>query len=128
MGRGTVLRRDVGVDHGGLDRLQNTHLLGLPQVTGIDGQQQVGGGILALGLDALHQGRFLVGDELDLHAGLGGIGVEYRLDQLVDPRGIDHHLVGRLGTSAEHRECQCSQELLACEHGVVLDIGRRPKW
>ncbi|MNF46255.1 hypothetical protein D3C84_274100 [compost metagenome] len=128
MGGGAILQRDIGVDGFRSERLQDAHLLGLPEVAGIDGQQQVGGGVLALGLDALHQGRFLVGDELDLHAGLGGVGIEYRLDQLVDPRGIDHHLVGRLGTSAEHRECQCSQELLACEHGVVLDIGRRPKW
>ncbi|MNZ78457.1 hypothetical protein D3C78_970310 [compost metagenome] len=109
MGRGAVLSGDVLVDDGRLDRLQDAHLLGLPQVTGIDGQQQVGHPVLALGLDALHQRGFLVGDELDLDAGLGGVGVEHRLDQLVDARGVHHYFVRRLGGATEQRQGQGGQ-------------------
>jgi len=47
------LRRDVFVDDLGLDGLQDAHLLGLPQVAGVHGQQQVGRGVLAFSLDAL---------------------------------------------------------------------------
>ena len=84
MGRGAVLGRNVLLDHRRLDGLQDAHLLGLPEVAGIDGQQQVGHPVLPLGLDALHQGGFLVGDEGDRYAGLCGVGIEDRLDQLVD--------------------------------------------
>ncbi len=109
VGRGAVLRRDVLVDDVGLDRLQDAHLLGLPQVAGIDGQQQVGHAVFALGLDALHQRGFLVGDELDLDPGLGGIGIEHRLDQLVDARGVHHHFVRCLGGAAEQGQGQGGQ-------------------
>jgi len=109
MGRSAVLRGNVLVDDVGLDRLQDAHLLGLPQVAGIDGEQQVGHTVLALGLDALHQRGFLVGDELDLDPRLGGVGVEYRLDQLVDARGVHHHFVRRLSGAAEQGQGQGGQ-------------------
>ena len=51
VGRRAVLRRDVCIDHFGRERLQDAHLLGLPQVTGVHGQHQVGGGVLAFCLD-----------------------------------------------------------------------------
>ena len=103
--------------------MQDAHLLGLPEVAGVNGQQQVGSGVLALGLDALHQRGFLVGDELDLHAGLFGVGVEHGLDQLVDTRGVDHDFVGRLhGGAADQGECQGSQEALGCQHGCGLSF------
>ena len=61
-------------------------MLGLPQVTGVDREQQVRRGVLALGLDPLHQRRFLVRDELYLDPGFSGVSVEYRFDQLIDTR------------------------------------------
>ncbi|MNP30967.1 hypothetical protein D3C76_1240680 [compost metagenome] len=128
MGRGAVLLGNVGIDDFRFDRLQDAHLLGLPEVTGIDGEQQVGGGVLPLGLDPLHQRCFLVGDELDLHPGLFGVGVEYRFDQLVDARGIHHHLVRRLGGSAEQGQSQGGQYVLAWQHGAVLGVQERRKW
>ncbi|MCY1401858.1 hypothetical protein D9M71_169830 [compost metagenome] len=122
VGRGAVLLGNVGIDDFRFDRLQDAHLLGLPEVTGIDSEQQVGGGVLPLGLDPLHQRCFLVGDELDLDPGLGGIGVEHRLDQLVDARGIHHHLVRRLGGTAQQGQSQGGQYVLAWQHGAVLGV------
>ncbi|MNM89762.1 hypothetical protein D3C81_1019990 [compost metagenome] len=122
MGRSAVLSRNIFVDHLRLNRLEDAHLLSLPEVTGIDREQQVGGGVLPLGLDALHQRRFLVGDELDLDPGLFGVGVEHRLDQLVDARGIHHHLVRRLGSAAQQGQSQGGQYVLAWQHGAVLGV------
>ena len=116
---GAVLRRDVGVDHRRSERLQDTHLLGLPEVAGIHRDQQVGRAILTLGLDALHQRRFLIGDELDLHPGLGGIGVEHRLDQFVDARGVDHHLIGSEGGTGG-AQGKGSKQAFGQRHGVML--------
>ena len=101
IGAGTILRGNVPFDGGRLERLQQAHLLGLPEVAGVHGEQQVGRGVSAFGLDPRHQRRFLVGDELDLHAGLAGVGIEHRLDQLVDARGIHHHFVGGLGQAGD---------------------------
>jgi len=90
--------------------LQDAHLLGLPEVAGIHGEQQVGGSVFALGLDALHQRGFLVGDELHLDASLFGVGIEHGFDQFVDARGVDHHFVGCLHSrAADQGECQGSQ-------------------
>ncbi|MNV32625.1 hypothetical protein D3C71_1239670 [compost metagenome] len=105
-----VLQRNIGVDGFRGERLEDAHLLGLPEVAGIDGQQQVGRRIRALGLEPLHQRRFLVGDELHLHAGFRGVGIEDWLDQFVDTRGVDHHFVGGLGGgAADQGQGQCSQ-------------------
>ena len=103
------MRRDVLVDHLGSERLQDAHLLGLPQVTGVHGEQQVGGGVLAFCLDALHQRRFLVGDELDLDPGFGGVRVKYRFNQLVDTRRVNHHFIGGRNAARKHGKGQGSQ-------------------
>ena len=109
MGRRAVLRRDVLINHVGLERLQNAHLFGLPKVTGVYGEQQIGGGVFAFGLDALHKRRFLIGDELDLDPGLGGVSIKYRLDQLIDTRGIHHHFIGSRHTARKNGKGQGSQ-------------------
>ncbi|MNC34613.1 hypothetical protein D3C75_830550 [compost metagenome] len=119
-GAGAVLAGDVGVDDLGLQRLEHAFLLGLPEVAGIHGDQQVGRGVLALGLQARQQWRFLVGDELDLDPGLGGVLVEHRLDQLVDARRIDHDLVGGLHGTGQGGQRQGCQDLLVCLHGTRL--------
>ncbi|MCY1517169.1 hypothetical protein D9M68_518380 [compost metagenome] len=116
MAAGAVLGWDVGVDGGRGEGLQDAHLLGLPEVAGVDGKQQVGYAVLPFGLDPLHQRRFLVGDELDLHTGLGGVGIEYRLDQFVDPRGVDHHFIGRLGRNSGGGQRQEREKGLAYSH------------
>ena len=103
------MRRNVFIDDLGLDRLQDAHLLGLPQVPGVYGEQQVSRGVLAFSLDALHERRFLVGNELDLDPGFRGVGVKYRLDQLVDARGINHHFIGSKNAAPEHGKGQGSQ-------------------
>lgn len=104
------MQRNVGVYGFRGEGLEDAHLLGLPEVAGIDGQQQVGGSVLTLGLDSLHQRRFLVGDELHLGAGFRGVGIEHWLDQFIDARGIDHHLVSGLGGgAADQGQGQCGQ-------------------
>ncbi|MCY1428623.1 hypothetical protein D9M71_445130 [compost metagenome] len=116
VGAGAVLRRDVGVEDRRVERLQDAHLLGLPEVAGIHREQQIGRRIGALGLDPRHQRGFLVGDELHLDAGLGGVGIEHRLDQLVDARGVDHHLVGRLRCTGQCGEHESGEQSLTNLH------------
>ena len=115
-GARAVLGRNVLFDDRRLQRLEHAFLLGLPEVAGVHGDQQVGRGVGAFGLQPRHQRRFLVGDELDLDPGLGGVGVEYRLDQLVDPRGINHHFIGRQQRHRQGGKSQAGKQRLAQAH------------
>ena len=87
--------RDIGGQHLRLHRLERAFPGGFPQVAGVHRDQHVRRGILALGLEALQQCAFLVGDELDLDAGFLGVGIEHRLDQLLVAGGIDNHFIGQ---------------------------------
>ncbi len=88
------MRGNILVQHGRLHRLQQAFIGRLPKIAGIHRQQHIGGGVLALGLQALHQRALLVGDELHRHASLLGEGIEHRLDQLLRTRRVNHDLVG----------------------------------
>ena len=58
---------------------------GRPEVAGVDGEVDVGLGVLALGGDALAQLGVVAGEELDLDAGLLRPRLERRLDAVVAP-------------------------------------------
>ena len=57
-----------------------------PEVAGVDGEVDVGLGVLALGGDPLAQLGVVAGEELDLDAGLLGPLLEGRLDAVVAAR------------------------------------------
>jgi len=67
---------DIAAQYLGVHRFEQAFLRGLPQIARVHGQQQIGWSIGALDFQALHQRAFLVGDELDLHPGFFGVGVE----------------------------------------------------
>ena len=83
-----VLRRHDLVERLRLDRLRHAGLHRFVHAADIDRQQHVGRAVGALGLHALLEpgtGR----NDVDLDAGIGGEGVEQRLDQLGFAVGID---------------------------------------
>ena len=84
---------------------QQPQLGRLPQVAGIDGHQDVGRGVFALGSQPRHQRAFLVGDETYLDAGFLAVGVEQRLDQLLVTGGVHGDFFG-----SGHGGGQCSQD------------------
>ncbi len=116
---GAILSGDIGVDQLGLGGLQYTFLLGLPEVAGVNSDQQVSRGVGPFGFQAGDQRRFLVGNELDLDPGFRGVGIEHRLDQLVDTRGIHHHFIGGLRSAGERSEGECGEQAFAYLHGVM---------
>ncbi|MDT4870451.1 hypothetical protein FQZ97_1055310 [compost metagenome] len=114
------MRRDVGVDDCGLQRLEHAFLLSLPEVAGVNGDQHVGWGIGPFGLQAGQQRCFLVGNELHLHTGLGGVSIEDRLDQLIDTRGVNHHFIGGLHGACQRGEGESGEQTLAYLHDSCL--------
>ena len=83
-------RRDPTIQNGRAQRLQQATLGGLPQVSGIDGDQHIGRGAFALGRKTLDQRAGIVADEFDRDAGIGLETLEQRLDQVRLTRGVDH--------------------------------------
>ena len=83
-------RRHIGGQHRRLQRLQQILVRCIPQVAGVHGDQHIRRRALTFRLQTGGQSGGVVGDIADFHAGGFGIGIEYRLDQMVIPRGIDH--------------------------------------
>ena len=69
--------------------MQQIPLLGLGQAAGVGGQEDVGGAVGGLALEALQQGVGLGADQIDDDPGLGGEGVEQRFDENFLARRID---------------------------------------
>ena len=87
---------DIGVQHGRLHRLGHAGVDDLHQAGDIDGQHQIGGRAVALGLQPF--GHALVDEgDIDGDAGLGGEGIDQRLDQFGLAVGIDVHLIRQGG-------------------------------
>jgi hypothetical protein len=74
------IRRNGALQHVGRDRLGDAEVDGFLEARDVDGEQDIGGGIVALGLDALLQ-PVLGEDHVDGDAGLAGELVEQRLDE-----------------------------------------------
>jgi len=94
VGRVAQFGRDVGLQHVGLDGLGHAGIHHLHQAGDVHGQHQIGGRAVALGHQTL--GHALV-DEGHVHrdAGLGGEGIDQRLDQFRLAVGIDVDLIRR---------------------------------
>ena len=90
-----ILGRYDPVEQIGLDRLGDAGAHRVLQPSDIDGEQDIGRAVGALGLDALLKAR-ACGDDVDLDAGILGEGVEQRLDELALAVGVDIDLA-RLG-------------------------------
>ena len=80
------LGRDGLVEDRRLERLEDALLGRRPEVAGVDGEVDVGLGVLALGGDPLAQLGVVAGEELDLDAGLLRPLLEGRLDAVVAAR------------------------------------------
>ena len=78
-------RRDRVVEDRRVDRLEQVVLGRRPEVAGVDGEVDVGLGLVALGGDPLAQLGVVAGEELDVDAGLLLVLLERRLDAVVAP-------------------------------------------
>ncbi len=106
------MRGDVLLDDLGIHRLEQALFFRLPQVARVHGHEHVRRGVGTLGTQTGHQGRFSVGGVVDLDTGLFGIGLEYRLDQVILAGGVDHQLLG-LGDAGEGAESQTQHDEIA---------------
>ena len=127
--RVTQIRGDRLFQHLGLDRLQHAGFLGTDQPAGIDGDQQIGGAVLALGLDTLDQLVGLGLDQIDLDAGLLGEILVERVVRIVMARGIDIHLGGlrqgwREAGSQRHEANAGAHRQLVKEHTHLANLLR----
>ena len=99
-----VLRGQVGVDRGIVERLGDALFLRRGQPRDVDGEDDVGGRVLALGADALLQ-ALVEEQHLRLDPGLRREGVEHRLDDVGLAIGVD--VDGAVGERrAGHHRCQ----------------------
>ena len=78
-----------------IDGLREARILGLGQAAGIDGEEEIGRAVLALGRQPLVEARGGV-DHVGLDARLVGEGLEQRVDQLRLAIGVDVDLALRL--------------------------------
>ncbi len=88
----------------------------MPEIAGVDGDQHVGGRVLAFGLQALHQGAGLVGYVVDLDAGLSRVGIEQRFDQMLLAGRVDDQIFGQDSRFAKQGEAQSEGEKLGKFH------------
>ena len=84
------MRRNVILQHGGFDRLQQSRLRRRPEITGIRRNQHIRRGIFPFRLEPGEQCALIIRDVFDLDPGFLGKRIEHRLDQLLDARGIHH--------------------------------------
>jgi hypothetical protein len=84
--------RNVGGELRGIDLCQKPGARGVPQVAGVDRQEQVGRATLAFGLEPLEHLAGAAREHLDLDTGLLGERLEGRLLTIVTS-GIDEDLV-----------------------------------
>lgn len=95
----------IGLQDRGIDRLQQALLRRLPEIAGVDRNQYVGLGRLALGGQACQQRTGLVGDEAYRDAGFLGIAQQQWLDQVFGTGRVDYQL-RVLGLAASGHEQQ----------------------
>ena len=103
--RVTVLGGNIGLQDGRVDRLGHARVHHFGQARNIHGQDQIGGRPVAFRHKALDHALV---DKGDVHsdAGLGGEGIDQRLDQFRLAVGIDIHLLGQ-GRKRGTGQCQC---------------------
>jgi hypothetical protein len=79
--------QNIGGDNVRLQRFERTLLFGLPRLPASTVISMSAGVLLPSALKADQQRCLLIGNKLHRHTGLGGVGIENQLDQLVGRAG-----------------------------------------
>ena len=91
-----------------VEGLEQVVLGGRPQVAGVDGEVDVGLGVLALGGDPLAQLGVVAGEELDVDPRLVGLLLEGGLDAVV-AAGVDGQLLAVVAAAAGDDDGGCRE-------------------
>ena len=120
------VRRDARLQHGRVDRLEQTVGFGLGQPRRIDQQHHVGRAGRAFGLQPRDDAGVVGIDAVDLDAGgLGEVGVQRLVGLVVAGRVQVQHLVLRLrgqGTAGQQCSSDQAQGMRGMGHGIVSAV------